>query len=66
MLEKETDAKGRKFVVHKLPAPPPMFYSEEDIKGLEKENGDYVRSVGTLPKQGQLFFFFFFFFSKVA
>lgn len=34
LLSDETDAKGRKFIVHKLHIPKDMYYTEEDISGL--------------------------------
>lgn len=40
MLENETDAKGRKFEVTKLYLPPPLYYSEEDVKSLDVTNNE--------------------------
>lgn len=47
ILEQETDAKGRKFKIHKLPIPKkPVLITEEDLKGYEFEVGEAERSVG--------------------
>lgn len=35
VLEKETDAKGRKITVHKLPLPTPVTITEEECQGLD-------------------------------
>ena len=46
-LEKETDAKGRKMIVHKLPIPKhPICITKEDIKGYVFEEGEDEREVG--------------------
>lgn len=29
------DAKGRKLMIHKIPIPPPMYYTEDDINTLD-------------------------------
>ena len=47
ILENETDAKGRKFVIHKLPIPEkPVCIQEEDLKGLAFEPGEDTREAG--------------------
>ena len=47
ILENETDAKGRKFVIHKLPIPEkPVCIQEEDLKGLAFEPGEDIREAG--------------------
>lgn len=46
-LEKETDAKGRPFTVHKLPIPDtPICVQKDDISGYEFEEGEDVREEG--------------------
>lgn len=47
VLLNETDAKGRKFTVHKLPIPKsPVCITEEELAGLEFEEGEDVREAG--------------------
>lgn len=47
VLEEETDAKGRKFVVHKLPIPKkPVCITKEELSSMDFEEGEDVRSVG--------------------
>ena len=47
VLEHETDAKGRRFKVTKLPIPyNPVCISEEDIKGFDFAEGEDVREPG--------------------
>lgn len=47
ILERETDAKGRKFMVHKLPIPKkPVCITEEELEGFVFEAGEDVREVG--------------------
>ena len=47
VLEKETDAKGRNFIVHKLPIPKaPVCITAEELEGYEFEEGEDVREVG--------------------
>ncbi len=47
ILENETDAKGRKFMIHKLPIPKtPVCIREEDLKGLVFELGEDTREAG--------------------
>lgn len=47
VLENETDAKGRKFVIHKLPIPKnPVCITQEELDALEFEEGEEERSEG--------------------
>ena len=47
VLESETDAKGRKFIIHKLPIPKnPVCISEEELNAMEFEDGEDTREVG--------------------
>lgn len=47
ILENETDAKGRPFIVHKLLIPKkPVCITEEELKGYVFEDGEDVREVG--------------------
>ena len=47
VLEKETDANGRYFTVHKLPIPKnPVCITAEELEGYEFEEGEDVREVG--------------------
>lgn len=47
ILERETDAMGRKIKVHKLPIPKtPICVTEEDLGGYEFEDGEDTREVG--------------------
>ncbi len=47
ILEKETDAKGRKLKVRKLPIPKqPICITPEDLEGYEFEEGEDFREVG--------------------
>lgn len=47
LLENETDAKGRKFTIHKLPIPKkPVLVTKEDLDGYEFEDGEAERSIG--------------------
>lgn len=46
-LEKETDARGRKFTVHKLPIPErPVCITKEELDGFVFEEGEDVREAG--------------------
>ncbi len=45
-LQTQTDAKGRKFTIHKLHIPTPILISEEESSGVEKK-------AGTIPRQAQ-------------
>ena len=47
VLEQETDAKGRKFKVHKLPVPKkPICLTQEDVDGFVFEEGEDQREAG--------------------
>lgn len=47
VLESETDAKGRHFVVHKLPIPKkPVCITKEELDAMSFEEGEDVREVG--------------------
>lgn len=47
VLEQQTDAKGRKFTVYKLPIPKkPILVQEKDLEGYHFEEGEDVREVG--------------------
>ena len=47
VLSNETDAKGRKFVIHKLPIPKePVCISEYELAGFEFEEGEDEREAG--------------------
>ncbi len=47
ILENETDAKGRPFMIRKLPIPAdPICITEEDLNGYEFEEGEDFREVG--------------------
>ena len=47
LLENETDAKGRKFTIHKLPIPKhPILITKADIGGYDFEEGEAERSIG--------------------
>ncbi|MCD8082363.1 MAG: agmatine deiminase [Clostridiales bacterium] len=47
VLEEETDAKGRRITIHKLPLPKkPVCLTQEDVDGLVFGPGDYTRKVG--------------------
>lgn len=44
VLEQETDAKGRKFKIHKLPIPQkPVCLTQEDVDGFVFEEGEDER-----------------------
>lgn len=46
-LEQETDAKERKFIVHKLPIPAvPITVSESDLTGYQFKDGEDTREAG--------------------
>ena len=58
-LENETDAKGRKIVVHKLPIPDhPVLVSEEDLANYEFEEGEDFREVGERLAASYVNFYF--------
>ena len=47
VLEQETDAKGRKFKIHKLPIPQkPVCLTREDVDGFVFEEGEDEREAG--------------------
>ena len=47
LLENETDAKGRRFTVHKLPIPKnPVLITKTDLDGYDFEEGEAERSIG--------------------
>jgi len=47
VLEKETDAKGRPFIIHKLPIPKkPVCITAEEVQALAPEEGEDMREVG--------------------
>lgn len=58
-LERETDAKGRKLMVHKLPIPEhPICITEEDVKGYTFEEGEDEREVGERLAASYVNFYF--------
>lgn len=46
ILEKETDAKGRKFKIYKIPQPQPVFMTDYECEGLINFNGEPTRTGG--------------------
>ncbi|MCC8101105.1 MAG: agmatine deiminase [Clostridiales bacterium] len=47
VLERETDARGRKLTVHKLPIPAkPVCITEEELAGFTFEKGEDIREAG--------------------
>ena len=59
VLEHETDAKGRKITVHKLPIPEKhVFIGEEDLMGYEFEEGEDEREVGERLAASYVNFYF--------
>lgn len=47
LLENSTDAKGRKFIIHKLPIPDlPVCIKKEELEGYEFEEGEDIREEG--------------------
>lgn len=46
VLENSTDCKGNKITVYKIPHPPLIQYTENDINHLSKIKGSYIRKVG--------------------
>lgn len=46
ILINETDAKGRKFNIHKLPCPSPIYMKEEECEGLINMDGEPTRRDG--------------------
>lgn len=58
-LERETDAKGRHVIVHKLPIPEhPICVKEEELQGYQFEEGEDVRSVGDRLAASYVNFYF--------
>ena len=58
-IQNETDAKGRKIIVHKLPIPEKHVYiNEEDLKGYEFEKGEDEREVGERLAASYVNFYF--------
>lgn len=58
-LEKETDAKGRKIAVHKLPIPDhPVLVTEDDLANYEFEEGEDFREVGERLAASYVNFYF--------
>ncbi|MNZ89920.1 Agmatine deiminase [compost metagenome] len=43
MLKNSRDAKGREFVVHKMPIPGPLFATEEECAGVDQVVGSQER-----------------------
>ena len=59
LLERETDARGRKIKVHKLPIPKNhVFIREEDLLGYEFEEGEDEREVGERLAASYVNFYF--------
>lgn len=59
ILLSETDAKGRKIKVHRLPIPEKHVYiKEEDLKGYEFEEGEDVREAGERLAASYVNFYF--------
>lgn len=46
ILQQSTDAKGRKFKVHKLPLPKPICITAEECEGLDDLDGTPTRTAG--------------------
>lgn len=46
ILSNETDSKGRKITVHKLPLPKPIHMTEDECNGLDEFNGEPTRTPG--------------------
>lgn len=44
VLEASTDAKGRPFVVHKMPIPGPLYATREECAGVDRVQGSQERS----------------------
>ncbi|MGL5258939.1 MAG: agmatine deiminase [Lachnospiraceae bacterium] len=58
-LENETDAKGRKFTIHKLHVPtPPILLTKEDCLGYSFEEGEATREVGERMAASYVNFYF--------
>ena len=58
-LELQTDAKGRKIIVHKLPIPDvPVCVTPEDLEGYVFEEGEDTREVGERLAASYVNFYF--------
>ncbi len=58
-LESQTDAKGRKLIIHKLPLPDyPICITSEDLAGFVFEEGEEVRQVGERLAASYVNFYF--------
>ena len=58
-LENETDAKGRSFIVRKLPVPDkPVCVTEQDLSGYVFEDGEDVREAGERLAASYVNFYF--------
>lgn len=58
-LERETDAKGRKIIVHKLPIPDiPVCITEEELAGYAFEEGEDEREAGERLAASYVNFYF--------
>lgn len=59
VLKQETDAKGRKIVVHKLPIPDhPICICEKDLEGYVFEEGEDTREIGERLAASYVNFYF--------
>lgn len=58
-LKHQTDARGRAFIIHKLPIPDyPVLVRQEDLAGYEFEEGEDVRQVGDRLAASYVNFYF--------
>ncbi len=58
-LENQTDARGRKIKVHKLPIPDhPVYITQEDLDNYEFEEGEDMREVGERLAASYVNFYF--------
>ncbi len=59
VLQQETDAKGRKLIVHKLPVPKhPVCITEQDLEGYTFAEGEAVRVLGERLAASYVNFYF--------
>lgn len=59
VLQQETDAKGRKLIVHKLPVPEhPVCITEHDLEGYSFAEGEAVRVLGERLAASYVNFYF--------
>lgn len=59
VLEQECDARGRRFVVHKLPVPDiPVCVTQEELEGYTFEEGEDVREAGERLAASYVNFYF--------